>query len=86
MKGELVSKPRELLKGAQGRLRRLRSPFPIAQLEHLKVCSTSYNVPIGGLWRRPVAHSFGVGEVGGSNPLSPTNHPNLGQSFPAVRN
>ncbi len=35
-------------------------------------CSTSDNVGGFGLWRRPVAHSLGVGEVGGSNPLSPT--------------
>jgi hypothetical protein len=34
---------------------------------------TSYNLPPFGLWRRPVARSLGVGEVGGSNPLSPTS-------------
>ncbi len=38
----------------------------------LILSSSSYTLEEFGLWRRPVAHSFGVGEVGGSNPLSPT--------------
>ena len=38
---------------------------------------------IVGLWRRLVARSLGVGEVGGSNPLSPTKVPRYFRGFEA---
>jgi hypothetical protein len=45
-------------------------------VEGLNICRSSLGYPcINGLWRRLVARSLGVREVGGSNPLSPTKLP-----------